>query len=253
MRAQAVPWDDAAQVALARTEVAVSAGAAAALDRLSRAAGSAAAPYARRVEAARAFAAAGGQAAAAPQTEIERLRAAAQLATGGDDLVDARLAASEGAAGATAAAALLRPAVAAAPTRLDVRLALVRAELAAGRAPAAIEAMRPVVPQVRALAGMGLSDQEQRRLARELGDAYAQSGDPMEAASYYDFALNGQPPGALPDVRARLDAVNADIRRRQENDQRRPEVSASVTQPRLVRPRLEAPAPVATIAGGGRP
>jgi hypothetical protein len=35
--------------------------------------------------------------------------------------------------------------------------------------------------------------------------------------------------------------------------QRRPAVSTSVTQPRLVRPRIDAPAVVATIARGGRP
>jgi hypothetical protein len=86
-----------------------------------------------------------------------------------------------------------------------------------------------------------------------LGDAFAQAADPVEAASYYAFVLDGQPPAALPDVRARLGVVNAEIRRRQENAQRRPAVSTSVTQPRLVRPRIDAPAVVATIARGGRP
>ena len=57
---QAVPWDAAAQIALSRTEIAAAVERAAALDRLARVAESTKERYAVRVEAARAWASAGG-------------------------------------------------------------------------------------------------------------------------------------------------------------------------------------------------
>ena len=76
---RAVPWDAAAQIALSRTEIAAGVERAAALDRLARIAESRNERYAVRVEAARAWASAGGALAREPRTELDWLRAVAAL------------------------------------------------------------------------------------------------------------------------------------------------------------------------------
>ena len=97
-RVQAVPWDAEAHIALARAEIAAARDRAGALDRLRRMAESPKERYAVRVEAARAFASAGGVLGRPPQTEIDWLRARSDLTPAAADrpmFVAARLAAAE--------------------------------------------------------------------------------------------------------------------------------------------------------------
>jgi tetratricopeptide (TPR) repeat protein len=170
--------------------------------------------------------------------------------------VDARAAAAQRTPLAAPRVPLLRSAIAVDPSRVDVRIALFRAQLAAGDPAAAIEALWAAVEEDRPLTGLGLTAAERYRLARELAEALERAGRLSEAVRYYTIALEGQPAATLPAVRARLAAVNEEIRRRATNTARRPEISASLDQPRLVRPLIPAAARTAAAAAppaGARP
>jgi hypothetical protein len=165
-------------------------------------------------------------------------------------LVDARFTAAARASSADARADLLRPAVAAAPDRLDVRMALFRAELGARRFASAVEVMAPVVSRDRTLTRLDVGAAERFRLAREIAEASEGAGALEEAARFYTIAMEGQPAATLPVVRAQLEAVEAEIARRRSNADRRPQVRASLDQPARVRPLIAAAAPG---AAGARP
>jgi tetratricopeptide (TPR) repeat protein len=239
-RVQAVPWDAAAQVALARAEIAAGQDRAGALDRLARIAESRE-RYSIRVQAARAFAAAGGRLGRPAQSEMDWLRAAAALTPAAADrpmFVAARLAAAERAAEPAVRVTLLRAAVAADPAGAGVRVPLFRAELAAGQPADAIEALQPIVRRSRSLANIGLTAEDRARLARELGRAYEQVDRLPEAVRFFTLALEGQTAAARAPIRLRITALNEEIGRRARNAVRQPHVSEALDQPQLVRPRI---------------
>jgi hypothetical protein len=251
-RAQAVPWDAAAQMALARTQIAAAVDRAEALGRLASLAESPRRRYSVRVEAARAFAAAGGRLGRQPRLEIEWLEAPAGLKPEAADqpmFVAARLAAAERATDPAARVMLLSAAVAIDPRNMSLRVPLFRAEIAAGKPADAIEAVQPLMRRGRTLGNTGLTAAGRARLARELGDAYQKTDQLAEAARFFTIALEGQPAATRAALRPRLAAINDEIGRRARNLARQPRIGVALDQPQLVRPRIPkrvaAAAPVA--------
>jgi tetratricopeptide (TPR) repeat protein len=248
-RVQAVPWDAAADIALARTEIAAADGRDDAMKRLARVAESPAVRYGVRVEAAGAFASAGGLLGRPPQSEIDLLRVPASLTPAAVDrpmFVDARIAAARRATDLSARVALLLGALATDPAHAGIRLPLVRAEIALARPADAIEAANPLVARSRLLNGLGLSAADRARFARELGIAHQQVDRLTEAVRYLTVALDGEPPATRAALRQRIASINEEIARRARNETRRPRVSESLDQPQLVRPRI--PPKVAAVA-----
>ena len=226
-RVQAVPWDADAHIALARVEIAAARDRAGALDRLGRIAESPKEPYAVRVEAARAFASAGGVLGRQPQTEIDWLRARSDLTPAAADrpmFVAARLAAAERATDASARVTLLRAAVAVDPAGAGLRVPLFRAELAAGKPADAVEAIRPILARSRSLTNVGLTAAARARLARELGEAHQQIDRLPEAVRFLTIALEGQSAAARAPIRERITTINEEIGRRARNVARQPHI-----------------------------
>ena len=240
-RVQAVPWDAAAQIALARTEIAAARDRDEALGRLGRIAESPIERYAVRVEAARAFASAGGRPGPQPRTELDWLRNPADLTPAAADqpmFVAARLAAAERAVEPATRVNGLLAAVAAAPGDASLRVPLFRAEMAAGKAADAVEALQPIVRRSRTLANVGLTSAGRTRLARELGDAHQKLDHVSEAVRFFTLALEGQDAAARATLRTRIAALNEEMSRRSRNAARQPRVSEALDQPQLVRPRI---------------
>jgi Flp pilus assembly protein TadD len=248
-RVQAVPWDADAHIALARAEIAAARNRAAALERLGRIAESPKERYAVRVEAARAFASAGGRRALPAQTEIDWLRSLPDLTPAAADrpmFVAARLAAAERATEPSVRSNLLREAVAVDPGDAGLRVPLFRALLAGGKPADAIEAVQPILARSRSLTNIGLTAAARARLARELGEAYQQIDRLSEAVRFFTIALEGQSAAARVPIRQRISALNVEIDRRARNAARQPHISEALDQPQLVRPRLPS-----TIAAQG--
>ena len=260
-RVQAVPWDQAAQIALARSELAAAAGAdgadvrADAFARLARVAESPAVRYSVRVEAARAFASANGSLGRAPRSEIDWLRAPAALSPSAVEqpmFVDARLGAAQRATEPSTRVTLLLAALAVDPSHAGLRIPLFRAELAAGKAADALEALSPILGRSRGLNGLGLTATDRTRLALEMGRAYEQTDQLPQAVQFFTIALDGEPAAARPALNRRIASLNDEIARRARNAARRPQISQSLDQPQLVRPLIP-PKPVPAAAqGAGR-
>ena len=249
-RVQAVPWDADAHIALARTEIAAAQDRADALDRLGRIAESLKERYAVRVEAARAFASAGGRLGRPAHTEIDWLRAMPDLTPAAADrplFVAARLAAAERATEPSVRINLLRAAVAIDPAATGLRVPLFRAELAGGKPADAIEAIQPILTRSRSLTNTGLTAADRARLARELGEAHQQIDRLPDAVRFFTIALEGQSTAARAPIRQRITALNEEIARRARNTARQPHIGAALDQPELVRPRM----PPKIVAQGG--
>jgi tetratricopeptide (TPR) repeat protein len=247
---QAAPWDAAAQIALSRTEIAANVERTAALDRLARIAESAKEDYAVRVEAARAWAAAGGVLGREPQTELDGLRAVAALTPAAADrpmFVAARLAAAERATDNAERVKLLLAAVAVDPDDgLTLRVPLFRALLAAGKPAEAIDAMQPILARSRTLTNINLSAAGRARLAREVGEAHRQTDRLPEAVRYFTIALEGQTAAVRAPIQQRLTAINQEISRRASNEARRPKIWSGLDQQQVVRRRIPPPAAATT-------
>ena len=240
-RVQAVPWDADAQIALARADIAAAQDRAGALDRLARVAESPKERYAVRVEAARAFASAGGRLGRRAQTEIDWLRAISDLTPAAADrpmFVAARLAAAERATEPSARINLLLAAVAADPAGAGLRVPLFRAELAGGKPADAIEAIQPILARNRSLTNIGLTAAARARLARELGEAHQQVDRLPEAVRFFTIALEGQSAAERAPTRQRITRLNEEIGRRARNAARQPHIVEALDQPQLVRPRI---------------
>jgi tetratricopeptide (TPR) repeat protein len=249
---QAVPWDADAQIALARTEIAAAQDRADALDRFGRIAESLKERYAVRVEAARAFASAGGRLGRPAQTEIDWLRAMPDLTPAAADrpmFVAARLAAAERAAQPSVRINLLRAAVAIDPAGTGLRVPLFRAEMAGGKPADAVEAIQPVLSRSRSLTNIGLTAADRARLARELGEAHQQIDRLPDAVRFFTIALEGQSAAARALIRQRITALNEEIARRAGNTSRQPHIGEALDQPELVRPRIP---PKIAAQGGAR-
>jgi thioredoxin-like negative regulator of GroEL len=257
-RVQAVPWDPAAQIALARVEIAAGQDHAEALDRLGRIADSPAQRYAVRVEASRAFASSGGRLGRQPRSELDWLRAPADMTPSTADqpmFVAARVLAAERAAEPSTRVNLLLAAVATAPGDASLRVPLVRAELGARKPADAIEALQPVVRRSRSLADIGLTSADRSRLARELGDACLQLDRLSDAVRFFTIALEGQGAAARAPLRRSIATINEEISRRARNAARQPHIGEALDQPQLVRPRIPPTrmAAAAAVAGPGGP
>jgi tetratricopeptide (TPR) repeat protein len=240
-RVRAVPWDAAAHIALSRVEIAARQDRAGALARLERIAESPKESYAVRVEAARAFAAAGGRLGRQPRTEIDWLRETPALTPAAADrpmFVAARLVAAERVTEPSARIALLRAAVATDPAGGGLRIPLFRAALADGKPADAIEAVQPILARSRSLTNIGLSIAGRSRLARELGEAHEQVDRLSEAVRFFSIALEGQSAAAAMSIRQRMAVLNQEIDRRAGNAARQPHISEALDQPRLVAPRI---------------
>jgi hypothetical protein len=251
-RVQAAPWEAEAHIALARTEIAAAQDRADAVARLGRIADSTTEGYTVRVEAARAFASAGGRLGHQTQTEIDWLRATSDLTPSSADrpmFVAARVVAAERAAEPSARIDLLLAAVAVDPARAELRVPLFRAEMAAGKPAAAVEAVQPVLAGSRPLTNIGLTPAARGRLAREIGEAEQQVDRLPEAVRFFTIALEGQAAAARAPIRQRLAAINDEIGRRARNAERRPHIGEALDQPQLVRPRI--PQKIA-VQGGAR-
>jgi tetratricopeptide (TPR) repeat protein len=240
-RVQAVPWDAGAHIALARAEIAAAHNRAAALDRLGRIADSAKDPYAVRVEAARAFASAGGRRPLPAQTEIDWLRTLPDLTPAAADrpmFVAARLAAAERATEPSIRIGLLREAVAIDPSAIGLRVPLFRAALTGGKPADALEALRPILARDGSLRDIDLTAAARARLAREIGEAYQQVDRLPEAVEFLTVAQEGQPAATRAPIQERIRALNAEMARRARNAARRPHIAEALDQPQLVRPRI---------------
>jgi tetratricopeptide (TPR) repeat protein len=240
-RVQAVPWDADAHIALARAQIAAGQDRAGALDRLGRIAESQKERYASRVEAARAFASAGGRLGREAQTEIDWLRGMSVLTPAAADrpmFVAARVAAAERATDASARISLLRAAVAVDPGGVGLRVPLFRAELAGGKPADAIEAIEPILVRNRPLTNLGLTAAARATLAREVAEAYQQIDRLPEAVRFLTIALDGQSVAARASIRPRITALNEEIGRRARNAARQPRIGQALDQPQLVRPRI---------------
>jgi tetratricopeptide (TPR) repeat protein len=251
-RAQAVPWDAEAHIALARAEIAAAQDRAGALDRLTRISESPQERYSVRVEAARAFASAGGRLGRPAQTEIDWLRAMPDLTPAAADrpmFVAARRAAAERAPDPAARISLLLAAVAADPAGPGLRVPLFRADLAGGKPADAIEAIQPILARSRALTNTGLTAADRARFARELGEAHQQVDRLPEAVRFFTIALEGQSTAARAPIRQRITALNEEIARRARNAARQPHVGEALDQPQLVRPRIP---PKTAVQGAAR-
>jgi tetratricopeptide (TPR) repeat protein len=250
-RVQAVPWDPAAQIALARSEVAAGQDRAEALDRLRRIADSPAQRYAVRVEASRAFASSGGRLGRQPRSELDWLRAPADMTPSTADqpmFVAARVSAAERAAEPSTRVNLLLAAVATAPGDASLRVPLVRAELGARKPADAIEALQPVLSRNRSLTDLGLTSADRSRLASELGDACLQLDRLSDAVRFFTIALEGQGAAARAPLRRSIATINEEISRRARNAARQPHIGEALDQPQLVRPRIPPPRVLAAAA-----
>jgi thioredoxin-like negative regulator of GroEL len=250
-RVKAVPWDANAQIALARAEIAAGGDTADALGRLGQVRDSRTERYAVRVEAARAFASAGGRLGRPPRSELDWLSAPAELTPAAADqpmFVAARVSAARRATDPPARVNLLAAAVAIDPGDRNLRVPLFRADMAAGRAADALEAVQPILSRSRSLTGVGLAAADRVRLARELGEACQQVDRLPDAVRFLTIALEGESAAGRAPIRQRISRINEEIDRRAKNATRQPRVSQALDQPRLVRPRI-APKPA---AGGAR-
>ena len=236
-RVRAVPWDADAQIALAGAEIAAAQDRAAALERFNRVADSPEARYAVRVEAARAFASAGGR----PGPARHRPRSMAEGDCRSDAcghsrpmFVAARLAARSGRRKQSARIGLLL-----APSR-SIRgrrheSAVFRAGLrrqAGGRD----EAIQPILARSRSLVNLGLTTAARAQLEREIAEAYRQVDRRRTRSASSPSRSKGSPP-----PRASRSAAH---RRDQRGDRRRAEmpggsrrIGEALDQPQLVRPR----------------
>jgi tetratricopeptide (TPR) repeat protein len=251
-RVQAVPWDAGAHIALARAEIAAAQGRADALDRLGRVAESTTEGYAVRVEAARAFASAGGSLGRPARTEIDWLRSPADLTAAAADrpmFVAAKVAAAGRATDPAVRINLLMSAVAVDPAGPGLRIPLFRAELAGGMPAAALEAIQPVLASSRSLTNIGLAAAARARLAREIGEAAQQTDRLPDAVRFLTIALEAQPIAERAATRRRLAALNDEIGRRARNAARQPHIGEALDQPQLVRPRIP---PKIVVQGGAR-
>jgi cellulose synthase operon protein C len=251
-RVEAVPWDAEAEIALARTAIAAASDRADALSRLGRIADSMNERYATRVAAARAFSGAGGQLDRPVRTELDLLRAPAQLTAAAVDrpmFVAARMTAAERAADASVRVDLLRAAVAADSQSSTLRVPLFRAELAAAKPADAIEAIQPMLARSRSLNGLGLSASARSRLANEVGEAYARIDRLADAVRFLTIALEGQSAAGRAPIRQRIAALNDELGRRARNETRQPRIGDALDQPQLVRPKIP---PKAVAQGGAR-
>jgi Flp pilus assembly protein TadD len=251
-RVQAVPWDAEAHIALARAEFAAAQDRVDALDRLGRVAESPKERYAVRVDAARAFASAGGRLGRPAQTEIDWLRTMPELTPAAADrpmFVAARLTAAERATEPSARIELLLAAVAIDPAGPGLRLPLFRAELAGGKPADAIEAIQPILRRSRSLTNIGLTAASRARLAGELGEAYRLVDRLSDANRFFSIALEGQSAAARAAIRQRMTALSEEIARRARNAARQPLVGEALDQQQLVRPRI---LPRTAVQGGAR-
>jgi tetratricopeptide (TPR) repeat protein len=224
-----------------------------ALTRLGRVADLPAASYGMRVEAARAFAAAGGSLERTPQSEVDFLRAPTALTGIADPsrFVDGRIAAAQRAADPAARVNSLRAALAADPRHPGIRMPLFRAELAVGKPRDAIEAIAPMLARNRSLSGLGITAAERTRLARELADAHQRIDQLSEAIRFFTIALDGENAAGRLALRQRIASLNEEINRRAQNAARRPQIRESVDQPQLVRPLIPPKPPAAAVSAGG--
>jgi Flp pilus assembly protein TadD len=254
-RAQAVPWDQAAQIALARAELAAAADRTGALDRLARLAETPTARYALRVEAAEAFASAGGRIGRRAESEIDLLRAPMDLTPAAVDrpmFVAGRLAAARRVTEPSTRVGLLLAAVAADPQHAGLRVPLFRAQLATGKTADAIESLAPRLRRDRSLANLGLTGADRTRLARELGDAYQRVDQLPEAVRFFTLAVELENAAARPALRQRIASIESEIGRRARNASRRPQVGESLDQPQLVRPQVPPVIGVTAVSQGAR-
>jgi tetratricopeptide (TPR) repeat protein len=259
-RVRAVPWDAGAQTALARTELATAQDRDEALNRLAAVVESPNERYIERVEAARAFAAAGGRLGRDTRSELDLLRMPGELtatAAGKPMFVAARVAAAERTPEPATRVNLLLAAVAAAPGDERLRIPLFRAQLESARPSEAIDAVQPLLRRSRSLTNVWLTAADRARLARELGEAHQQVDRLQEAVRFLTIALEGQNAAARAPLRARLATINQEIGRRAMNATRQPHISEALEQPQLVRPRLlQRPQRVTAVAqrpqGGAR-
>jgi hypothetical protein len=227
------------------------AGRAAALDRITRIVESPAQPYATRVQAARAFASAGGRlappqtgaaAARQPRTELEWLREPDEMTQAAADrpmFVPARVAFAPRIADPAARVALLASGVASDPADFSLRLPLFHAWMAAGKPAAAIEVLQTRLRSSMQLTNMGaLSAADRARLARELGEAYEQIDRLSDAVHFFKLAQDGQNTATRAVLTRRITTLNAEITRVARNAARQPRIADALDQPQLVRPRI---------------
>ena len=161
--------------------------------------------------------------------------------------VAARVAAAQRAADAAVRADLLLAAVAVAPGDTSLRVPLFRAQLAAARPAAAIDALEPILRRSRSLTNIGLTSADRARLARELGEAHLQVDRLQDAVRFFTIALEGQTAAARTALRLRIATINQEIGRRAANAARQPRISEELDQPQRVRPRI----PPRVVAANG--
>lgn len=211
-RARAVPWDAQAKLRLGADLGAIVADPHA--------------PYAVRVEAAKLGAQGGeGELALLARGHISAAEANRPF------YYDARLTAARSTTDPAARMALLLDAVAVQPERQGPLLPLFQAAYRAGRLELALEAAR----RSRWVPWPGTLEE-----ARELAGAYRQASDFMMARRMLEEAAKVQTSATIrTELTQEIAAIDRQAQLRQENEARRPHVSASVEQGTVVRPRIE--------------
>jgi hypothetical protein len=222
-RVQALPWDEAAKALLGR--------ATADTGLLATVAGSSAAPYSARVEAARSLREAKAIPLKTSSAELNLLSSAAIAPLDAEKpyAYAARIDAATQATDPAVKLRLLRGAVAIDPSHTEDKVQIFKIAYAAKRYQAAVAALYPLHP----------FDQEQEPYEaaapdflplRELADAYAKLGQLKAALYYYRADKHSE---------NETRALEAQVEMQALNEKRRPKISAQLEQDHLILPRLK--------------
>ena len=237
-RIQAVPWDAAARVHLARI---MPAGDAERERLLTTAVIDSQAPYKLRAEAARMGAEQTSAGLSGTELAILSLATVNPDAAAKSYRVEARMEAARETFDAAVKLRLWQEALAIAPEDPRVRLGALRAALAAGRDSLALALEpTPAQPQFRPSVPpeTQLSEEQRASVAEALAAAAERLDDLDSARSHLSVAIGLRPPNQRDALVRKLNALKAEQERRAKNAARLPAVENVIEQDHVVRPRI---------------
>jgi tetratricopeptide (TPR) repeat protein len=217
-RVKAVPWDLAAGVNLARVNKDYAT--------LRRIATNASASYETRAEAAEALAS--QNATGLGSAELDALASASPISLAAAErpyFYRARVKAAAQTKDAATRIRLLRGAIAVLPSPTGPRVQLFRAHIDANQVEQALAVFNDQLPDVA----------ERSALAREVATAHRKGGNLAQAKRFLSMSASLDP---KQDVQAELAAVDAELKRIEENERRMPRIHANLDQQEKVRPRI---------------
>ena len=217
-RVKAVPWDFEAALQLARATNAN--------PQLQQIASNAHAPYETRAEAAKALAS--QNATGLGSAELDLLASSTPITVAAAErpyFYHARIKAASQAGDATARIRLLRGAIAVNPAPAAAKVQLFRTHMAANQFEQALAVFREQLPDV----------EDRATLVRDMANAHRKVGNLPQARRYLTQLSNLDP---RQDWKVEIAAVDAELKRLEENQRRMPKIHANIDQENRVRPRV---------------